>query len=205
MFLKQYTTKKDQLTGRIICYGPQNHHEEPQRETKEIRQVRNWMIIVVCAAVILAVVALIVIRAGAEEKPISCWILCKPGSQVNIRRTPGKDGIIDGFMEVGDEFRTDGTTRNGYVKAIGIGENGTGWIYCGFVVTDKPEASFENYVCVARNRAACRRWCDGPQISGRIGWLYNGSSVQVFYRSDEWCVTNRGYIKTAWLEVDPEI
>ena len=141
---------------------------------------------------------------AAEEQPISCWILCKPGSQVNIRRTPGKDGIIDGFLEACDTFKTDGTTRNGFVKALNVGENETGWVYAGFVVTDKPELSGERYVCVARNRAACRRWCDGPQITGRIGWLYNGSNVQVFFRSNEWCVTSRGYIKTEWLEVDPE-
>ena len=204
MFLKQYTTKKDQLTGRIICYGPQNHHEEPQRETKENRQVRNWMIIVVCAAVILAVVALIVIRARAEDQP-DAWILCMPEGRVNIRRTPEKDGIIDGFLECGDGFRTDGVCRNGFVHALGLTENGEGWIYCGFVVTDRPEKVYENYVCVARKCVACRRWCDGPQVSGRARWLKNGSNVTVFYRAKEWSVTSRGYIQSEWLEVDPEL
>ena len=139
---------------------------------------------------------------GEEEKPVTFWIMCKPGSQVNARRTPDEKAEIVGFLETCDEFRTDGEIRNGYVHALGIGEYGEAWIYCGFVATEKPEAVFENYVCVARTRVACRRWISGPQIEGR-GWLRNGSCVQVFYKTSEWAVTNRGYIMSEWLEVDP--
>ena len=159
------------------------------------------------AILLLAVVVFICAYGGMRRcmaaREITCWALCKPGAQVMLRATPEKDGQIVGYLEAGDSFRTDAESRNGYIRAYGIGDGG-GWVYCGFVVTDKPEMVNERYVCVAKNRAACRRWCDGPRIDGRPGWIYNGTNVQVFYKSDEWCVTARGYIQTEWLEVDPE-
>ena len=35
-------------------------------------------------------------------------------------------------------------------------------------------------------------------------WLVNGSTVEVFYTAEGWACTSRGYIKSEWLEVDPE-
>jgi len=145
-----------------------------------------------------------IVRAE-EEKPLACWIMCKPGpgNQVFIREKPDKGSKDVGFLEAGDEFYTDGKCRNGFVHAVGIGEAGDGWIYSGYVVTEKPELVCENYYCVARSRAACRRWVEGPQIAGRLGWIHNGTTVTVFLRNSEWSVTSRGYIRSEWLEVDP--
>lgn len=179
----------------------QNYYStKPLKRKAKKSPLTITLLIVFAAVVILGAIA---IAAEAEGDTITCWILCKPGAQVNARRTPDKRGQIVGFLEVGDEFRTTGESRNGYIRAIGIGEAGEAWIYCGYVVTEKPEKAGENYVCVAKNRVACRRWVNGPQIDGRAGWLKNGSNVQVFYRTEEWCVTSRGYIRTEWLEEAP--
>ena len=173
--------------------------------TKQRKDTRLRALAMMIAAV-LALTAgyLIGLRAyaGAEERAGTCWILCKPGAQVNVRRTPEKDGQVVGFLEVGDDFRTTGESKNGYIRAERIGEFGEAWIYCGFVVNEKPVAVFENYVCVAKNRVACRRWCDGPKVA-KSPWLMNGSTVSVFYMADGWAVTSRGYIRSEWLEVDP--
>ena len=142
-------------------------------------------------------------RAGADARQITCWALCKPGAQVMVRATPDKGGRVVGYLEAGDSFQTDAENKDGWIRAYGVGDGG-GWVYCGYVVTDKPEPAYEQYVCVAKQRAACRKWCGGPQIEGKTGWIYNGTNVQVFYKSAEWCVTSRGYIKTEWLEVDPK-
>ena len=98
---------------------------------------------------------------------------------------------------------TDAKSANGYIRAFGIGEYGEGWVYCGNVVTEEPVAVFERYCCVAKKRAALRRWVDGPQVAGSP-WLVNGSTVEVFYTAEGWACTSRGYIKSEWLEVDPE-
>ena len=139
---------------------------------------------------------------AADERPATMWILCKPGATVNVRRTPDRDGQIVGYMEVGDDFRTYGKTSNGFVRAEGIGEYGEAWIYTGYVVSEEPERIGSTYVCTSNARVACRRWVDGPQVSGRP-WIVNGSTVQVFYIADGWAVTNRGYIKAEYLEADP--
>ena len=139
----------------------------------------------------------------AGETTITCWAMCQPGDRVNLRMEPTKESRAVGFLECGDSFQTDGTNRNGWIRAMGVGECEC-WIYSGYVVTEEPVPVFENYVCVARKQVACRRWVDGPQIKGRLGWLHNGSTVGVFYIAGEWAVTSRGYIKSEWLEVDPE-
>ena len=138
------------------------------------------------------------IGAAAESR----WVLCK--SYVNVRIGPGKTSEVVGRLDAGDEFETDGTRRNGFLRVLGIGENGNGWVYAGYTSTEKPEQVNERYVCVARKRVACRRWTKGPRISGKTGWLYNGSNVTVYWKTEKWCVTNRGYIAAAWLEADPE-
>lgn len=168
--------------------------------------------IIARAAAVLAAIVLAVTAgtwyanraaARAEAQTITCWILCKPGSQVNARRTPDKRGDIVGFLEAGDDFRTTGETRNGFVRAIGIGEYGEAWIYCGYVVTEKPSEVYENHVCVSNRRVACRRWVDGPKVQGSP-WITNGSTVTVFLVADGWACTSRGYIRSEFLEVDPE-
>lgn len=157
---------------------------------------------ILCMA-ILAVVIIIVMAVGMckGEEYATVWIMCKPGSQVNVRRTPSENGQIIGFLEAGDSFETDGSSVNGFIRAYGVGES-DGYIWCGNVVTEEPEECFEQYVCVAKTRVACRRWIDGPQTS--LPWLKNGSNVQVFYIADSWACTSRGYILSEWLEVDPE-
>ena len=153
-------------------------------------------------AVILILIGFIVgSYCRSEDQLVKCWVLCKPGSQVNVRRTPDKRGQEVGFLEVGDWFLTDGSSSNGYIRVYEIGEYGEGWIYCGYVVEEEPEPVYEQYVCVAKNRVACRKWISGPQTS--LPWLMNGSDVQVFWKTSEWAITARGYIRSEYLEVDP--
>ena len=167
------------------------------------------------ARIILIIIALLLIAGGvfrlargwaersAEERTVKVWILCKPGSRVIVRRTPEKNAQEVGSLEACDWFMTDAKSANGYIRAFGIGEYGEGWVYCGNVVTEEPVAVFERYCCVAKKRAALRRWVDGPQVAGSP-WLVNGSTVEVFYTAEGWACTSRGYIKSEWLEVDPE-
>lgn len=144
------------------------------------------------------------VNAGAEDRLATCWIMCKPGAQVNVRRKPTTNSRAEGYLETGDEIRTDGMSKDGWIHVYGIGEAGEGWVYCGYVVTEKPQVIGQRYVCVATNRLACRKWMGGPQIDGRAGWLKNGDHADVFYMADGWAVTSRGYIRSEWLEVDPE-
>lgn len=170
-----------------------------------MKRKQKILIVIVIAAVVIAAAyftELNACRAAAEDTLVRCWILCKPGSQVTVRRTPSKNAMEVGRLEVGDDFMTDAVSANGFIRVYGIGEYGEGWIYSGYVSTEKPKPVNMNYCCVAKARVACRRWMDGPQTENP--WLKNGSSVKVYWMTDEWAVTARGYIKSEWLEADPE-
>ena len=173
--------------------------KNPSQHSTTIGPLGKVLLCILAALIITVGVTVSSCRASDE---ITCWILCKPGSQVNARRTPDKRGDIVGFLEVGDHFRTTGETKNGFIRAEGIGEYGEAWIYVGYVVTEPPVEVYENYVCVSNSRVACRRWVDGPKVQGSP-WITNGSTVSVFYIAEGWACTNRGYIRTEWLERDP--
>ena len=140
------------------------------------------------------------VSARADEQLATCWIMCKPGSYVTIRSTPGKNGQVNGYLDSGDSFQTDGESKDGWISCCS-GEGG--WVYCGYVVTEKPQIVGERYICAAKKQVACRKWMGGPQIDGRP-WLRNGEFVQVFLMADGWAITNRGYIRSEWLDVSPE-
>lgn len=160
----------------------------------------------IIAGFVAVLIALVWFGFGmAAEQTLTCWVMCQPGDHVNLRMEPTKDSKCVGWLECGDSFETDAGNKNGWIRVLNRGECEC-WIYCGYVVTEEPEAIGENYVCVARNRVACRRWVNGPQIedNGRRRWVVNGSNVGVFYMAEGWAVTSRGYIQSEWLEVDPE-
>lgn len=159
---------------------------------------------IVAFIALIIFVAAIAFWAGstfAEDELATCWIMCKPGSQVSVRLEASKKSQEIGFLECGDDFLTDGESRDGWVRCYGIGET-SGWVYCGYVCTEKPEIICERYVCVAKNRVACRKWIGGPKIDQRP-WLKCGQNVTVFASDGEWAITSRGYIKAEYLEVDP--
>ena len=169
---------------------------------------RKKRTVAMAAALIIALAAGLLIGTvrckAAEEQLATAWILCKPGegNRVNVRMQPDKRSRDIGYLEAGDSFLTDGQTKDGYVRCYGIGEC-AGWVYSGYVVIEKPEPVFENYVCVAPVRAACRRWIGGPQVE-RSPWIYNMENVSVFYVAEGWACTSRGFVQAEWLEVNPE-
>lgn len=142
------------------------------------------------------------IRARAEDQLITCWVMCKPGDYINVRRTPSTHAEAVGYLEAGDSFLTDGSSKNGFIRVFNIGEYGEGWIFAGYVSTEEPVPVFQRYVCVSNSRVRCRRWMNGKLTQNP--WITNGSNVDVFYMADGWAMTSRGFIQSKYLEADPE-
>ena len=167
---------------------------------------RKSLAALILASLMLAVIVYHVhlanITAAAEDATVRAYIMCTPGSTVNVRRTPDKQYQDVGFLECGDWFETDATSSKGFFRCYGVGDYGEGWIFNGYVVTEEPETVNEQYVVVANKRVACRRWINGPQISERP-WITNGTNVWVYCIADGWAVTSHGYVQAEWLEVDP--
>ena len=191
---------------------PRRRNREKRRKqvqmnynTDKTNRTRFWLIVLLAAVILGGIVFKLACDANAEEAEdqlVTCWVMCQPGDYVNVRRTPGKRAAEVGRLESGDAFQTDGTSSDGWIRCYGIGEYGEGWIYCGYVVTEEPVTVFQRYVCVSNGRVACRRWMGGPQT--RNPWIRNGSNVDVFLMADGWAVTSRGYIRSEYLEADPE-
>lgn len=158
-------------------------------------------IVAFIALIVFVAVVAFVIGSGKSENYATCWVMCK--TNVNVRKLPDKASEAVGRLDACDSFKTDGQTKNGWVHVMDIGEYGDGWVYVGYVVTEEPKPVFQNYVCVAKRQAACRRWIGGPQITGHK-WLKNGQHVSVLYIADGWALTSAGYMQDEWIEVDPE-
>lgn len=169
---------------------------------------KQLTIIITCCVIVTLMTAILVIRGTAEEQLATAFAMCDPRegrNRVHVRAKPTKDSAEIGYLECGDDFLTDGVSRDGWIRCCNIGENCEGWVFCGYVTTEKPEMVMEQYCCVAKSRVAVRRWQGGPQIvrNGRKLWLNNCEDVTVFCIADGWACTSIGYIAAEWLEVDP--
>ena len=146
---------------------------------------------------VLVVNALVIINAKSEEREYTeCWVLCQPESFVNARLYPKKKSIEIARLDCGDIFYTDGKTMDGYVHCFGVGEWGEGWVHKGYVVYSKPYVpSNQNQTVKSNGRVAARRTIGGD----RRCWLKDGQEIKVYMVSEEWSVTNKGFVQTKFV------
>jgi hypothetical protein len=134
--------------------------------------------------------------ALADEYKV--FILCNPKTAVIVRERPKKGANETGRLDFGDEVWTDGKKKNGYLHVIGITEAGEGWVFAGNTITDQPEKLTGARANVAATgRVMSYRWVKGKKND----WVEIGTQVTVYAISEEWAVTNKGYIRTKYLEV----
>ena len=159
--------------------------------------------LVMIFAVILVVILAALLICGGRAECSSVWVLCKPTSGVYIRTKPDKHAPEAGYADASAELKTDGKIRNGFIHVVDLAaEVSEGWIYVGYVSAEKPEwLAGSEAIVTGEGRVACRRWQNGERLSGSSGWVIPGDWVQVFYRTGEWCVTNRGFISTELLDI----
>lgn len=198
--------KSQKRTGSGNCRRPVQGTEKglfDMNYTRHKNQKKAFLVITVLLISVCVFLAHYAgIRARAEEQEVTCWIMCKPGGFVNLRMWASRKAAEVGRLDCGDSFKTDGKTRNGFVHCLDRGDCDC-WVWAGNVVFEEPQLIGEKYTVIAKNRVACRRWIDGPQIEQKP-WILNGTDVDVFVMADGWAVTSRGYIKSEWLEADPE-
>ena len=169
----------------------------------DFREARKWLItileILLIAAFIWAVIAGVQSLGLAEDAPVQAYVLCQPGDYVNARLTPSRKSTSEGRFESGDVVWLDGNTNNGFAHCVDTTfEACEVWVYTGYIVFDEPEwRNGQTAIVTSNARLAARRNCSGEVRK----WLNTGDEVQVFWLTDEWCVTNYGFIKTFYLEL----
>ena len=159
--------------------------------------MRRAITILLAAILMLSVAILMLSVAMAEEYDM--FVICAPGSYVNIRSSPSKGGDEAGRLDCGDSVTTDGKERNGYIHVLGMTDYGDGCVYKGYLVPDRPRIGTCKASIAASGRVACYQYANGK----RTGWIKNGADLKVYVISDEWAVTNKGFVRCRHLEVWP--
>ena len=170
------------------------------RDTEAWKYIRTLLEIAVIVAVVWTLIAAFSSIGAAEYVTCKAWVICHPGDYVNLRARADRHSQCVGRLDAGDFVELDGTTRNGFARVANLTVDTPNevWIYTGYLVFDEPVWMNGKTAVVASNKQlAARRNCTGEVRK----WLQNGTEVQVFWYSDEWCVTNRGFIMTQWLDL----
>ena len=168
--------------------------------------MRKYIIKLIILVLLLACMLLPVINAAnfACADADEYYIICKPTGEVNVRRSPKLKSPIVACVFFGQKVITDGKEKNGFVHVIGLSaETDCGWIYKGLLVKDQPIVS-EGYAQVFKSEnVACRKYASTD--SKILKRLDEGTNVKVYAISEEWCVTEYGYIMTEFLTLNAPV
>lgn len=135
--------------------------------------------------------------AIADGETIEAYAICTPDDYVNVRSRPNKSGAEIGRLDPGDMVLLDGREKNGYLHCVDLSfEQSEGWVFSGYIVYDKPKLMNAEYTVVSNGKLTARKYVDGY----RTGRLKPMTVVTVYYWSEEWCVTNKGYLRSEYLE-----
>ena len=151
---------------------------------------------------ILIVFIAIVVLCSAIDARADYFVLCKPGSEINVRAKAKLKSPVIATAFFGQRIKTDGQEKNGFVHAVNLNaETCTGWIYKGLLVEDEPIATGGQAQVFGAERVACRKYADGKVIR----WAQDGENVRLYAISADWCVTDRGYLRTDFLTVNAPV
>ena len=169
------------------------HHGNPEM----LRTVVKLVVEIVILVFLLGLIAMALPKIGlADSETTEAYVLC--ADYVNIRPFPNRKGEALGRFETGDVLHLDGKKKNGYLHCVGTNLEADGWIFSGYVVYDRPERIDRDATIVSKGRLAARKYVGGK----RTRWLKPLATVRVYSWSDEWCVTNCGYVQTKYLELE---
>jgi hypothetical protein len=176
-------------SGQILYYRP--YPAEAYKKKKSV-----FSIVLRCIFAIVLILALIVTVGRSEEFNGQRWIICK--DYVMIRAWPSRSATEAGQLDPGDEVEIDKQKKKGFAHIV---DPVDGWVWAGNL-TESPPVEINAYgFVIARKRVACRRWVNGPQIKSNP-WAQTGTMIWVFWMSEDWAVTSRGYIQSKWLEIE---
>lgn len=173
------------------------------RDTELWKWIKLLLELLLIAAVVWGAITLYTSlglgEARADEYNETMYVLCD--DYVNVRSTPNKKQDPIGRLEVGDSVVLDGRKKNGYVHCIDLSfEQSDGWVYGGYLVHDCPEKIGQTATIVSHGRLAARKYVSGR----RTRWLKSGAKLKVNYWSDDWALTDCGYVQSKFLELDGE-
>ena len=164
------------------------------RDTEAWKWIRTGCEIIVIAAVAFFILSILFGLGVAEDEQ---YVLCM--DRVNIRLGASSRSDEIGWLEPGDIVYPDGKKKNGFVHCeIPSSEAGEGWVHRGYLVDYKPEKVNVKGVVTGNAKVQARKNVDGK----RTRWLKPGGELKVYWWSDEWCLTDCGYVRSEFIELD---
>lgn len=177
-------------------------------DTDAWKWIRTLLEVLLIAAIITGFILLVsaVTNVGVaeewdehEEEFELAWVICMKNDVVNVRQGASRSSCEIGRLESGTMVYLDGKKKHGYVHAVGLNtEYGEGWIHSGYLVDEEPEYVNCTAVIISKGRLAARKYVDGK----RTRWLKPGAELKVYYWTDSWSLTNCGYVKSEFLELE---
>ena len=154
--------------------------------------MRDHIVALILFLFIVTLIFLLMSSSRAEE----AWVLCNPESYVILRAGPNKNRFEVGSAVCGTKMETEGKVKNGYLYVYDLAaEEDHGWVSTRYVVYDEPQEVMKEMTIVSQGRVAIRKWIKGKIVK----WVKNGDKIKVLWTSNEWSITNKGYIMTKFL------
>ena len=138
----------------------------------------------------------------ADESEIKAYVVCQPDDWVNARTGPSRKSPSLGELRTGDVIYVTGEKKNKYYKCDNEQfEQGECWVHSGYIVYDEPEwIGGRTGTVISKQMLMARK-----NINGEVRLqLKPGAEIQVFWKTDDWCVTSVGFVMTDYLEIDGE-
>ena len=163
----------------------------------EINKFCKIVLVFIFASLVIGLAIFNLDLANAET--YTMYAVCANGN-VNVRAEPSYRARIEGHVEFGwdveviDEKKVNGVT---WYKVNGITELGYGWIVETCLIDFEPEKVDISATVNANGRVAVYKKINGA----RKTWAKNKSEVHIKIYSDQWCLTDKGWIKTEYLNI----
>ena len=165
------------------------------------RNKNSVLLAVIFTITIVAICVLIVTYSKADE-PTTMYVVSAHNVSINVRHNPNTRSDIVGRLEFGwDVEVVESKKIKGvqWYKVNGISEYGYGWVIGYYLINSEPERVKDVKGMVnANGRVATYSKIN----SSRKSWAKPKETLDVSVYSDEWCYTNKGWIKTEYLAVD---
>ena len=124
------------------------------------------------------------------------YVICHPKSFVWARSKPKYGAEKIAYFDVGDEVLTDGKKMGKWLHVFPTCEAGEGWLYMGYVVYDEPIVYKDGMEATTTHKNVLAR----RNIDGKINKkLKKNAELKIYVLTDEWAVTNLGFIKSKFL------
>ena len=162
-------------------------------------EIRKWVITIFeIGLIVFAIIGLnALINSISLSESASAYILCNPGNYATVRSEPCECGDEIGILETGNCINVTGETENGFVKFLDSKGNEC-WVYVGYVTTSKPRW-MNGRISTVKDSKCISSTVNMAKETGY--WIEQGTKLQVFWYTDKWCVTNRGYVMTKHIEI----